>query len=260
MRNRTLILVLLLILVPQIVLAAWWNPFSWFNNWDFFRGTDSNTQVLEDRIQELEKKLDDVATSTAIAPSTEPEIKTIVEERIVYVPTKDTTEEIQPKLVEQAEKTPVTEITQTEEEDIVEQELIVKVLYTKQTPFNSKEDDYGGAYQIVMNMTVAGEDILIPQTTTDNSSSQVGFEYEITGNSLEKSFELRSAVSCPLKSNNNCKLTNDKAREVTVTVYVYPEEDGIFGVKFLGINYLQNGQLKTFELNKSTSKIQLRGF
>jgi hypothetical protein len=48
------------ILLPQVALAAWWNPFSW----KVFHKTD-NTQVLENRVKELEKKLEQVAATSS---------------------------------------------------------------------------------------------------------------------------------------------------------------------------------------------------
>lgn len=48
-------------IVPQIALASWWNPFSW----NIFHKADTKTQILENRIQELEKKLEkEIATTT----------------------------------------------------------------------------------------------------------------------------------------------------------------------------------------------------
>ena len=57
MKNKYLIVVLFsFLLVPSVAFASWWNPFSWFNNWTFHK-TDRETQILEDRVKELEKKL-----------------------------------------------------------------------------------------------------------------------------------------------------------------------------------------------------------
>ena len=67
--KKLIILGMVIILVPQIVLAAWWNPFSWFNNWNFSNPTEKiQNQALKNRINELEEKINDqqiVATSTA---------------------------------------------------------------------------------------------------------------------------------------------------------------------------------------------------
>lgn len=59
--------IVLAFIVPQITFAAWWNPISWFNSWSFFNRTDPQTQVLENRVKELEARLEmSVQTSTAV--------------------------------------------------------------------------------------------------------------------------------------------------------------------------------------------------
>jgi hypothetical protein len=66
MKNKLSILVLLLaIAIPQVVFASWWNPLSWFDNWSFFNRANSKTQVLENRIKELEEKLGTTTPSVA---------------------------------------------------------------------------------------------------------------------------------------------------------------------------------------------------
>jgi hypothetical protein len=62
--------VVVALIVPQIALAAWWNPVSWFNGWSFFHRTDTQTQVLKNRVKELEKKLENTATSTSAVATT----------------------------------------------------------------------------------------------------------------------------------------------------------------------------------------------
>ncbi len=63
--STTSIFVMALI-VPQIALAAWWNPLSW----NIFHRTDTKTQILENRVKELEKKLESTATSTSTTATT----------------------------------------------------------------------------------------------------------------------------------------------------------------------------------------------
>lgn len=60
MKKLTYIL-LFAILVPQIVSAAWWNPLSW----KILRRADSKTQILENRVKELEQKLEAAPTTQA---------------------------------------------------------------------------------------------------------------------------------------------------------------------------------------------------
>lgn len=65
-------LALVAVLFPQVALASWWNPATWFNNWKFSRNDASKTITLENRILELESRLASSttpeATSTLISP------------------------------------------------------------------------------------------------------------------------------------------------------------------------------------------------
>ncbi len=68
MKKYLSILVLVVLVTPQVAMAAWWNPFSW----SVFQKKETNVQQLESRIKDLEKKLEDtsaqkVATTTAAA-------------------------------------------------------------------------------------------------------------------------------------------------------------------------------------------------
>ena len=83
------------VLFPTIAFASWWNPFSW-NVWNnVFHKANNKTQVLENRVKELEKKLGDAiatsskelnveATSTAVKKTVTEEIKKIAP--VVVVP------------------------------------------------------------------------------------------------------------------------------------------------------------------------------
>lgn len=69
--NKIILVCLAVFLIPQIVFAAWWNPFSWFNNWTFTELIkNSDTQILEDRIKDLEQKLEQVSSTTPIKNTT----------------------------------------------------------------------------------------------------------------------------------------------------------------------------------------------
>lgn len=49
-----------IIIAPTITFASWWNPFSW----SIFHKNDTKTQILENRIVELENKLNNIATTS----------------------------------------------------------------------------------------------------------------------------------------------------------------------------------------------------
>ena len=63
MKKYLSVFVLTVLIIPSVTFASWWNPISWFGNWSFSGNPDVKTQVLENRISELEKKLSGTATS-----------------------------------------------------------------------------------------------------------------------------------------------------------------------------------------------------
>ncbi|OHB14696.1 MAG: hypothetical protein A2431_00615 [Candidatus Zambryskibacteria bacterium RIFOXYC1_FULL_39_10] len=59
MKNKISVLVLLAaVMIPQVVFASWWNPFSWIKSKETY--TAPKTQDIETKISELESKLDKV--------------------------------------------------------------------------------------------------------------------------------------------------------------------------------------------------------
>ena len=58
MRKYILTLVLAFTIIPQIAFASWWNPISWFDGWNQNNQSKNNTQILEKRIYDLEKKIE----------------------------------------------------------------------------------------------------------------------------------------------------------------------------------------------------------
>jgi hypothetical protein len=71
MKRRSLLFLSILLLTPNLALASWWNPGTWkiFN-----KRTDTTT--LENRIKELEQKLEAASTSTPVVPKPEKPIQT----------------------------------------------------------------------------------------------------------------------------------------------------------------------------------------
>lgn len=95
----------LVFIVPQIASAAWWNPLDWFNGWSFFHRTDTQTQVLENRVKELEKRLETTSTSTAVVATTTEQSQTtkrpVQITPVVNVGAKNTTPVIDVPVVKQ---------------------------------------------------------------------------------------------------------------------------------------------------------------
>lgn len=101
MKKGVTIVLILTVFIPQVVFAAWWNPFSWFNHWVFLRGNndDKKTQFLEERIAELEKKVvnqEQETTNASNQTETVDTAKTTAPVKIVEQP--KTEEKITPKI------------------------------------------------------------------------------------------------------------------------------------------------------------------
>lgn len=67
MKKAFLIIVFAILIIPSVTFASWWNPLGW----KIFRKTETKTQVLENRIRELEEKLANVASSTVATTTKE---------------------------------------------------------------------------------------------------------------------------------------------------------------------------------------------
>ena len=76
MKKIILPIVLVVLVVPQIAFASWWNPFSWSI---FHWNNNSNTEVLEKRIVELEEQINNITTTTST--TTEAEYQKLVSEQ-----------------------------------------------------------------------------------------------------------------------------------------------------------------------------------
>lgn len=71
--KKILILLVVGFIIPQVTFAAWWNPFTW----SIFKDKEDKTLILENRIQELEKRLEKTASSSpavTVATTTTPSV------------------------------------------------------------------------------------------------------------------------------------------------------------------------------------------
>ena len=71
MKKLLFICLAVIFVAPQLASAAWWNPFSWFQSW---KQEDQKTQVLENRIKELESRLGSSTANTTAQPEKAPAI------------------------------------------------------------------------------------------------------------------------------------------------------------------------------------------
>ena len=99
--------------IPQVVSASWWNPFSWsvWNN--IFHKTDTKTQVLENKVKELESKLSESDSINSTITETNEVVDTVVSQQSAQRSTQ------QKKSVVVSEKVANTEQQQTEQGNLV---------------------------------------------------------------------------------------------------------------------------------------------
>lgn len=92
MKKYIAVFALIIVIIPSVAFASWWNPLSWFNNWSFSRG-ENRTEILEKRILELEQKIEvNETTPVNEADNIVQEEEIIVEEEKIETPKKEATE------------------------------------------------------------------------------------------------------------------------------------------------------------------------
>jgi hypothetical protein len=83
MKKPITLALLLAFIIPQIAFASWYNPFSW-SIWNIFIGNNSQTEMLQKKVDDLESKLNNTkqspieSSTTAVISKTQPLIKTDV--------------------------------------------------------------------------------------------------------------------------------------------------------------------------------------
>lgn len=93
MKKYFLMITVIALIIPSFTLASWWNPISWFNNWTFTKEPNKGIELLENKIKELENKIENmkIASSTTqtniatptilidkVVPSSTPAVKSSV--------------------------------------------------------------------------------------------------------------------------------------------------------------------------------------
>ena len=101
MKKYLSILFLIAFIVPSIVFASWWNPFSWFNNWTFHKTeiapqVQVDTKTPEEKINELQKQLDELKNQQLDSTST---TTPVLEDKKIVPKTDNLTKVVKPAQV-----------------------------------------------------------------------------------------------------------------------------------------------------------------
>ncbi len=237
------------LIIFQSAFITWGNPATWFNNWNFFNRSENDVEVLKNKIQELENRLES-STTTPDAKNTFPaaEIKKpnpIVNNSSNYKsgPEKIVTPEVKIEA-------PVPDPTPSD--------ITFNVTRITQTIFEETPTEYGyGGFEISVEVFANGGDVFIPMTTNDSTNGITGFVYSIKGDEFRG--EQDSEISCGRRIDGYCKINDGSSSIITTTVWLTPNQSGNYGVRFDKVRAKigTNGTLQSYELGKETEHIYI---
>ena len=254
MKKYILASLFIVLVFPTFVFAAWWNPFSWFDNWNFNRN-ENKAELLETKIAELEERLkssekikeSDVLTDENILKKEENEESAPLEKKApTIVKTEIATKEVTEQPQVQESVPPVS--------NVPPKDLTLSDSYVT---FRVYEDDGYGSFVLVVRLTAGDKDIYIPQTTSDSTNGYTGFSYSIEGDEFKGSQD--SKIDCSKKSGGQCKISAGETKDIDVIVWLTPDyyESGNYAVKFnsIGYRYGEKGELNYLPVGKTTEKV-----
>lgn len=271
-------LFIIILIIPSIAFASWWNPLSW-NIFSFLHKKEATPQVevqksSDEKIADLQKQLDDLINKKENSiPVTIP----VAKETTKNVPIVDNSEIIKKQVQAQLEvaikakaeqdalaasqnSQKLATQTVTEENN---SDAIFKVVSVGQTIYQ-KPYVYG-SYGITIGITTGKDDIYIPKSTSDSTRIYTGFIYSLIGDSFRgnQSSEVGGDGCGTTKTINKeeyCKIKSGESTTIKTTVWLTPEQSGNYGVMFDTITYLKgaNYEQGSFDVNKGTQKIYLQ--
>ncbi len=238
-------------IIPNIVLAAWWKPTNWFSGWSFLhRKNEDKTQVLENRILELERKLNETQTATTSTAA----VKETENQKVIQTIDKKST--VSPQMIINTESK-TAEVKANFVQKISIEDLIIKytsfqkdiVLVKKQTDQFSKLSTEVAYYKYIsslLNSINADLGYLgsvkyyskIPpdiETTYTNKFNSLQNDYKIEANrySVERNQnELDSAKSevvTYIKNNKQTLYMNEVHIQAAALLYIF---DQLAGTKY----------------------------
>lgn|GEM_PF-2117333 len=250
---------LVMFVIPQITLAAWWNPVSWFDKWSLIFGQkeDTSIELLELKIKELESRIEndevnsDNVKEVVLEDNQEesvPKPEVIIKEKVVYVE--------KPTSTEKEIATKPKEIEKIVPDNILSPDVNIVYSYIDQGTY---VDSYGGEYgSILLGLRISTDkDIYIPKNTTDSAGNGIGIGYSL--NKGDKFVGHRdSNVRCGITSSGHCKIRAGSIdKEITANVWIYPEDPGQYTTSFIKLGYKYNpkGIMNYIDINKTSEPL-----
>lgn len=258
MKKILLTLVVFTVISPSIALASWWNPISWFDNWGFiFNKKSEKTEVLEKRIEELENRLQESIPSDEILikeNDTDPDIVKVNSNLNNFVEKQDKKVVLSKEEIEAEDFS--KKLSELREIDLSFSGPKIDSSYVEEAIYNEGQGDYG-SFLLTLYIST-DQDIYIPLTTTDSTLGSTGFSYSLEGDEFRG--HKSSKVNCTLKQDGYCKIkAGSYQKEISVSVWVYPEEPGDYNINFkkLGYKDYSNNQTNYIDINKVSENIYI---
>lgn len=252
---KKLALVLFLaILLPQIALAAWWNPLSWFGFSIVKTPKTENQSLKKTLLASTSTSVNSAKIETTRVPTSVKATPKSVSKSTTQISTIFT-------------KTQVVEPTSTVSEvsEVYIPNLkIVGEPYITQTIFNG----YGG-YEIRLRVVAEGDDFYIPMTTTDSTRGMTGFSYSIKGGEFKggqtskvlcTSYKDNLLFSGGVNMGSQCFIPRGTSLDITATVWLVNKDPGNYSVLFNKLGYFREGDRKMLyhSLNIETEYLYLK--
>lgn len=230
----------------------------------------STPEQKNDSAGSVQKSTHEEVSEESYTPDSSPSFETQLQADIgAITETEEAAEEPEPEEVEKFPSEPVEDNT-TSSEEVTEALVEFDTQYTNQKIIEDGATSTG-VFQISINVSAEGGDVLIPMTTTDSAFDEsqgelasrgemdqniIGFSYMVNGD--EFSGTQSSEISCPLKQDDRCKIKDGRTSSVEVEATLDPEESGSYSVTFSEVTYIQNEEVKSYDLNESTGALHLR--
>jgi hypothetical protein len=237
--------------------------------------TSSTTSEQNDEEEPAEEssseseRIDNSTYTSASQPSFNTQTQTNFD---TTVNTTDEEGDLQTRNVEESSLEEPTDSTGSSETEI-EPTVTFNTQYITQE-INSTASRSTGNFEISINVSASGGDVLIPMTTNDSTFGEdtdvnklrakgdesvpnlVGFQYSIGGDDFRG--EQDSEVSCSLRNNDRCKITSGESANVTLEISIEPNETGNYYIELDRVTYIQNDETKAYDYGESTGTIYLK--
>ncbi|OHA58844.1 MAG: hypothetical protein A2571_00460 [Candidatus Vogelbacteria bacterium RIFOXYD1_FULL_44_32] len=256
MKIKYIFIVILFIVLtaPNVVFAAWWNPFSWFSfAWNKEKVTEYATST--DQNKDVKKTIADIKTETNIkSVNQQSEINGLKKEIGALKAITNEPKPTNPIVNYPAITDSASIIAPESVEPALSDDPEIKVDWVGSNVYSRDGGTYG-SYSIDISITAGNKDVYVPQATSNSKNMTIGFFYTVDGKEFNGTQD--SDVNCGLMRENFCRIKAGKTSKIGATIWLIPYSSGNYSVKFLKMMYRIDGEskMRTFELNENVGPL-----